>query len=114
MLQTFYTFLYHTDVETQPGGTALCAAAGSGHLDVCRLLLEHGARVDAAQPVRRQIIAGNLSSTDAESQDGDPALNTAARHGHVEVCRLLLEHGARVDAAQPVRRQSVAGNLSGT
>lgn len=32
---------------------------------------------------------------------GDTALNLSARNGHVECCRLLLEHGANPDAGNP-------------
>ena len=58
------------------GTTALVWAAGAGHIEVARLLLEAGADEDMA------------------STFGATALRCAAEEGHVAVARLLLEAGA--------------------
>ena len=60
--------------------TAVMYAAEDGHVEVVRLLLEHGADINAP------------------SKYGSTAWNFAAWGGHVEVVRLLLEHGADINA----------------
>ena len=70
------------DALNRRGGRAgIHAAAGRGHVDVVRLLLE--ARADK----------------DAPMQDGTTALHLASRRGHLDIVRLLLEAGAAKDAA---------------
>ncbi|KZV61420.1 ankyrin repeat protein, partial [Peniophora sp. CONT] len=56
------------------GQTALHGAAGFGHVDVCRVLLECGALVEDGD------------------EGGDTALHFAAAEGHLAVVRVLLEH----------------------
>jgi ankyrin repeat protein len=58
------------------GRTALIKACRHGHLDIVRLLLAKGARVD---------------EPDAS---GDTALSYAACNGHMDIVKLLREHGA--------------------
>jgi hypothetical protein len=60
--------------------TPLVVACRMGHLDVARVLLEHGA--------------------DTETRDSDTfnPLERASREGHVELVRVLLEHGANAKA----------------
>ncbi|KAF8507543.1 ankyrin repeat-containing domain protein, partial [Gautieria morchelliformis] len=57
-------------------GTALQAAAFSGHMEIFQLLLEQGADVNA--------MGGEYGT----------ALLAAALSGHTEIVQLLLEHGA--------------------
>ena len=59
----------------------LYGASEHGHLDVVRMLLEHGADPNRA------------------TTGGATPLTAAAEHGRVEVARLLLQKGAIVDAA---------------
>jgi ankyrin repeat protein len=66
--------------------TALIIAAGHGHVEAARLLLDAG-----ADPGR------------ADGSGGTP-LMVAAQTGQLEVLRLLLGRGAAVDAAEPSRR----------
>ena len=58
-------------------GRPLHRASIYGALEVVRLLLEHGANVDA------------------KDNDRETALQVAARHGHDEVVELLRKHGAK-------------------
>jgi ankyrin repeat protein len=63
----------------RPGWTALHYAAASGDKDIARLLLEHGARVDAVSP---------------PASGAYTPLMMAAREGHEDSALFLLEHGA--------------------
>jgi ankyrin repeat domain-containing protein 50 len=60
--------------------TPLHAAYHSGQLECVRLLLQHGADVDA------------------RNVEGEAVSHLASEHGHVEVVKLLLLHGADVNA----------------
>jgi ankyrin repeat protein len=64
------------------GRTALHLAAMNGHLEIVKLLLEHGADVNAK----------------TKEGYGYTALHSAASNGHLEIVKLLLEHGADVNA----------------
>ncbi len=73
------------DVEARRGGredgmTCLMTAALIGHLDLCRLLIDKGADIEA------------------KSSSGWTSLNYAARYGHIEIVRLLCDHGAEIEA----------------
>ncbi len=63
--------------------TALMAAAATDNLDLARLLLERGAKVDAA------------------NSEGATAIKVAAGHKHLEMVRFLLERGASAEGLDP-------------
>src|SRR5712691_9403969 len=56
--------------------TPLHLTSRAGHIDLVRLLIEHGADVAA------------------QSKNGMTPLHEASEAGHVDVARLLIEHGA--------------------
>jgi ankyrin repeat protein len=62
------------------GMTCLHAAAANGHLDVCRLLIDKGAQLEAI------------------ACDGVNPLQYAAFHGRIEIVRLLCDRGADIEA----------------
>ena len=76
------------DVNEKGGGgllndsNALDAASSMGHVDVVKLLLDRGAKVNAAH--------GNMGWT---------PLSSAAWHGNTDVVKLLVERGADIDKA---------------
>ncbi|XP_007940042.1 protein TANC1 [Orycteropus afer afer] len=85
--------------DTLWGETALTAAAGRGKLDVCELLLEHGAVVSRT------------------NRRGVPPLFCAARQGHWQIVRLLLECGCDVNLSDkqgrtPLMVAACEGHLS--
>nr|XP_033801341.1 protein TANC1 isoform X2 [Geotrypetes seraphini] len=87
------------EIDTLWGETALTAASGRGKLEVCQLLLEHGAAV--SKPNRR----------------GVGSFFCAVRQGHWQIARLLLENGCDVNMSDkqgrtPLMVASCEGHLS--
>ncbi|KAF7980597.1 hypothetical protein HWV62_37362 [Athelia sp. TMB] len=89
--------------------TALQNASCLGHAHIARLLLEHGADIhsrdwaedtplsEAAYNGRTELVMLFLQRG-ARIEEGYPALHRASSRGHTKVARLLLEHGADVNA----------------
>jgi len=78
--------------------TPLHLISRAGHIDLTRLLIEHGA--DAA----------------AQNDDGTTPLHEASEGGHVDLARLLIEHGADVAAqtkygTTPLHGASLRGHV---
>ena len=95
--------------ETWGGTTALMWAVSEHHADVVRMLIDHGADVEARS--RIYPVANASGSEGPEPQDAAPdaapvgysnggftALLFAAREGHLESARLLVAGGADVNA----------------
>jgi ankyrin repeat protein len=76
----------NADSPNADGMTALMLVARTGKVDAAKLLLEHGATVDAR-----------------ESFGGQTALMWAAARRHPEMIDLLISRGAAVDARSAVR-----------
>lgn len=64
------------------GNTPLHVAATWGDVDAIKLLIEHGARIDA------------------EGEDGLTPLHSAAVQGNAQAVGVLLDHGANAAAAE--------------
>jgi ankyrin repeat protein len=75
------------------GSTPLRLAAMKGNLDIMKLLLEHGAIVDASR------------------QSGRTALHWASLKGHPDIVKLLLDYGADVWAQDEFGRTSLDWSL---
>ncbi len=74
------------NVNYRKGGwPVLMFVAREGHTEVARILLRHGADV-------------NAMSTLTGPTGGATPLTVAAEHGHVDIVKLLLAHGADVNA----------------
>jgi ankyrin repeat protein len=90
------------DVEAKGGVngmTCLMEAIYSGHLDICRLLLDKGSQLEA------------------EDNNGWTPLLYAAGENSVEIFRLLCDHGAdvearRSDGLRPLHRAAYYGQMS--
>ncbi|NXO02192.1 TANC1 protein, partial [Rhinopomastus cyanomelas] len=87
------------DTDALWGETALTAAAGRGKLEVCELLLEHGAVVTRA------------------NRRGTAPLFCAVRQGHWQIAKLLVAHGSDVNVSDkqgrtPLMVASCEGHLS--
>ncbi|KAI9724833.1 MAG: hypothetical protein M1812_000109 [Candelaria pacifica] len=90
---------------------ALHTAARYGHVETVKLLLEHGANIEAATDrmgERALLIAAYKGHPEivkhgadieaATKELGERALHIAAYEGHPETVKLLLDHGADVEA----------------
>ena len=80
-----------TDVNTldKHGRRALVLAAGSGHIQVVKALLQAGAELDGSQIGGSEALSG---------ERGWMPLMAAARSGQTEIASLLLKTGANVNA----------------
>lgn len=114
----------HADVNAAEadGTTALHWAIRNDDLDTFGVLMDAGAKVDAANRygitplwlanvggnaafVERLLTAGaDVNTTRGDS--GETVLMIAARSGHGRLVRMLLSKGATINAAEKVRRQS--------
>ncbi|XP_025964391.1 inversin isoform X3 [Dromaius novaehollandiae] len=88
-------------------GTALHAAALSGHVNTVKLLLEHNAQVDALDVMKHtplfracemghkeviQTLIEGGAGVDLVDQDGHSPLHWAALGGNADVCQILIEN----------------------
>ena len=76
--------------EEKSNRTALHECAYYGHVDVAKVLLQHGAVVNAvtnSEPFYQHHQRGN-----------ETAMQIAAARGHVEMVKVLIRHGADVNA----------------
>ncbi|KAI9333516.1 ankyrin repeat-containing domain protein [Zopfochytrium polystomum] len=85
--------------ETSGFDELLDVAVSSGHVEVVELLLHRKACRSATDRKRKKWFRG--AGTEAE------ALVNAARQGHVEMARVLLDYGAAVDSADDLRRTAL-------
>jgi hypothetical protein len=91
------------DVEARVGGgygwTCLLTSARDGHLDICRLLIDKGAQLEA------------------KDRTGYTPLHRAAENGHVEIVRLLCDRGADIEARsrwgwRPLHHAAMIGRIT--
>ncbi|XP_069769680.1 inversin isoform X3 [Narcine bancroftii] len=89
------------------GGTALHAAVLAGHVNTAKLLLEHGAQVDAMDVMKHtplfracemghkeviQTLIEGGGRVDLIDQDGHSPLHWAALGGNADVCQILIQN----------------------
>jgi uncharacterized protein len=125
----------------EDGATAFLRASQSGDVTVMKLLLEHGAdpKIATANHDTALMVAAGIGWVDgvtfewSEAEnleavkmcldlgidpniadgDGRTALHGAAHKGRDDVIRLLVEHGARLDARDKGSRDTFTGALQG-
>ncbi|CAH1955829.1 unnamed protein product [Acanthoscelides obtectus] len=105
-IQNVRKHLNRGDVDQRHTGyTALHYAARNGHLDVCKLLIDSGANINAvtnggvtalsraASTGHKEIVEyllGKNADPFIQDSDGKTALHKAAENGHLHICRILL------------------------
>ena len=90
--------------EAKAGEMTLLQAAKDGDTETVKTFIERGIDVNAQYkdglilgPVR-WIVNALLTGKDTKTRRGDTALIVAARWGHADIVRILLEAGAKVNA----------------
>jgi uncharacterized protein len=88
--------------EKQRGQTALMWAAATSQGPMVRLLLEHGAESDGASntDLMTPLVSGEPRAQ-PRPPGGETAMLFATREGCMECVKALLEHGAKIDLADP-------------
>lgn len=96
----------------EAGSTALMYAAGGGKLEMTKLLVEKGARIDVMDHSRWnalmlaalnghaetvKLLVDNKANVDARNGNGNTPLMLAAEKGHLETVQVLVEAGADVN-----------------
>ncbi|KAL0118532.1 hypothetical protein PUN28_009299 [Cardiocondyla obscurior] len=92
---------------------ALCAAA-KGQLETLKILTQYGGSLHAktvrGTGIGHEAVASGrielikwlakkrLSTLDAATHDGKTPLHVAALHGHLDACKILLDHGVKINA----------------
>ncbi|XP_071142145.1 uncharacterized protein [Mytilus edulis] len=93
------------------GRTALMLAASGGHLEICRLLIDRGCKIDITtvhgETALMMAASGHLEicrllidrgcKINITDRYGQTALMEAAMLGHLEICRLLIDRGCKID-----------------
>ncbi len=98
------------DAKAENGWSAVMIAAAKGYVDVLGMLLDEGADPTLADVYRwtplmragfenralvvRLLLADDRVDANRRGENGVTALHLAATQGHVEIARLLVEHGA--------------------
>jgi uncharacterized protein len=95
-------------LNTANGGTALMVAAGIGWVDGVTFEWSEAENLDAVT----MCLDLGIDPTIADS-DGRTALHGAAHKGRTGVIRLLVEHGAKLDARDQGSRDTFTGALQG-
>ncbi|KFQ34199.1 Inversin, partial [Merops nubicus] len=109
VIRTILTLKLDIDINMTDkyAGTALHAAALSGHVSTVKLLLEHNAQVDALDVMKHtplfracemghkeviQTLIQGGARVDLVDQDGHSPLHWAALGGNADVCQILIEN----------------------
>lgn len=111
----------HINMFSFSGGSSVMFAAAGGHAPCTKMLIDHGAEVNAIargtpeylEKYKKMVEDGTIQE-DEPNVDGVTALHVAAQGGHLEVVDLLIESGADVTILDDEKRSplllAVKGN----
>ncbi|XP_044726613.1 serine/threonine-protein phosphatase 6 regulatory ankyrin repeat subunit B-like isoform X3 [Chrysoperla carnea] len=104
----------NVDAQTRDGSTALQFAIWNDHSQVVEVLLEYNANVNVRNHIDREtplhvsarsrdveickMLLNKGADVDAKEKNGSTALHIATEEGSNEIVKLLLERGAKVDS----------------
>ncbi len=104
--QEITTLLLERDAEERAQEAACCVAAGAGHKDIVRLLLEQGTKnhcrvlLAASRTGQTEMVKYLFDRgipVDSEDEYGSSALMYAARYGHARIGEFLVGCGVEID-----------------
>mmetsp|Transcript_59664 Transcript_59664/g.69726 ORF Transcript_59664/g.69726 Transcript_59664/m.69726 type:complete len:917 (-) Transcript_59664:132-2882(-) len=118
-------FAKYINMPSHSGGTAIMFAAGSGHHEPTKLLLDAGAEIDAIaqatpdylEQLAKAIEDGTVDQNEIDPHvDGVTALHVAAQGGHAECVDILLAVNSKADIKDDEDRtaltMAIAGNYA--
>lgn len=119
-----------TDIEFKDStGQTPLISASKGRLDAMKLLLEHGANIEAkvdihgftplhVTSVRGDLVAIKLllekgANIESKDKDGSTPLVLASKHGKLDSMNLLLEHGANIEQEDGITPLLISASENG-
>jgi ankyrin repeat protein len=113
------------------GQTPLILSSEKGFLEICRLLIEHGAAIDQQNVIGQsplfisssnchleicELLIERGSDIDLQNVYGFSPLHASSQEGRLEVCKLLIDHGSDInlqnnDGWSPLHFSSLHGHL---
>lgn len=94
----------HADLDANESGTALDAATDQRHPDIVRMLMAHGADLNGSDALDIAASKGYYDILQLLLESGGPvkkennSIFKAVLGGHEDIVRLLIQHGANVNA----------------
>lgn len=112
------------------GYTPLHYAARKGHVDICKILLQNGALIDAktnsgqATPLHKAAAAGKIESikflihsgacVDEQDADGQTILHKAVENKHFDLVNFLMETYPKLNTVRDIKGKCPSDYMSGS